>query len=288
MKGMDLQNHYVLKSADEVNQICTLLQDIGVSYFNYLKIYKDGSRELLTNNAPWIDHFYQNALYLTAGVVDVEHLLPKGYFLWSELDSEDPVYSQGRESFNIDNGVSFVIKRDDVTYLYIFASTKDNVHINNYYVRNIDLFKRFIQHFQDRGADLIKQSAKNRIFLPERQIVTPNRLKDIEVSLETRTAFYKKTEMDKFYLLSASDDLYLTPKQAEVSVYLVAGVTAKQCARHLGISHRTVETYIEEMKQKIFKVLGINLSKDELAIFLKKTGIQDVVFPDRFNKHVEE
>lgn len=59
------------------------------------------------------------------------------------------------------------------------------------------------------------------------------------------------------------------------------GVTAKQCARHLGISHRTVETYIEEIKQKFFKSLGINLSKNDLAGFLKKTGIKKIVFPHK-------
>lgn len=279
MKGMNLKNHFSLISANDVNEICKPLRDIGITYFNYIKIYKNGSRELLTNNAYWIEHFYQNALYLTAGVIDVEHLLPKGYFLWSELDLNDPAYSQGQEIFDIDNGVSFVIRRDEITYLYIFASTKDNVRINNFYIRNVDLFRRFIQYFHDRGSDLIKQAKANKIFLPEQQIVNPNRLKNIEISSHIRTAFYKKTEMDRFYLLDISDGLYLTPKQAEIAAYLVMGATAKQCARHLGISHRTVETYIEEIKQKIFKFLGINLNKNELAEFFRKTEIPNTVFP---------
>ncbi len=281
MKGMELKNHFALTSANDVNDICMPLKDIGITYFNYLKIYQDGSRELLTNNAPWIDHFYKNALYLTAGVVDVEHLLPKGYFLWSELDLNDPAYSQGQESFNIDNGVSFVIRRDEITYLYIFASTKDNMHINNFYIRNVDLFRRFIQYFHDRGSDLIKQAKSNKIVLPQRQIINSNRLKNIEIPSNVRRSFYKKTKMDKFYLLDVSDDLYLTPKQAEVATYLVVGATAKQCARQLGISYRTVETYIEEIKQKIYQFLGINLSKGELAEFLIKTGIQNIVFPHK-------
>ena len=276
MKGMELKNHFALTSANEVNDICRPLKDIGITYFNYLKIYKDGSRELLTNNAPWIDHFYKNALYLTAGVVDVEHLLPKGYFLWSELDLNDPAYSQGQESFNIDNGVSFVIKRDEITYLYIFASTKDNMHINNFYIRNVDLFRRFIQYFHDRGSDLIKQAKSNKIVLPQQQIINSNRLKNIEIPSNVRRSFYKKTKMDKFYLLDVSDDLYL-----------MVGATAKQCARQLGISYRTVETYIEEIKQKIFQFLGINLSKGELAEFLIKTGIQNIVFPHKVFRHGE-
>lgn len=287
MKGMELKNHFALTSANDVNDICIPLKDIGITYFNYLKIYKDGSRELLTNNAPWIDHFYKNGLYLTAGVVDVERLLPKGYFLWSELDLNDPAYSQGQESFNIDNGISFVIKRDEITYLYIFASTKDNMHINNFYIRNVDLFRRFIQYFHDRGSDLIKQAKSNKIVLPQRQVINSNRLKNIEIPSNVRRSFYKKTKMDKFYLLDISDDLYLTPKQAEVATYLVIGATAKQCARQLGISYRTVETYIEEIKQKIFQFLGINLSKGELAEFLIKTEIQNIVFPHKIFRHGE-
>jgi predicted DNA binding protein len=193
----------------------------------------------------------------------------------------DPAYSQGQESFNIDNGVSFVIRRDEITYLYIFASTKDNMHINNFYIRNVDLFRRFIQYFHDRGSDLIKQAKLNKIVLPQRQIINSNRLKNIEIPSNVRRSFYKKTKMDKFYLLDVSDDLYLTPKQAEVATYLVVGATAKQCARQLGISYRTVETYIEEIKQKIYQFLGINLSKGELAEFLIKTGIQNIVFPHK-------
>ena len=65
---------------------------------------------MLTNNSDWIDYFYKNALDASVGAVDIEHLLPKGYFLWSEMDTKDPIYLQGRDIFNIDNGVSFVIK----------------------------------------------------------------------------------------------------------------------------------------------------------------------------------
>lgn len=280
MNGLDLKKHFSLNSCNEVDQLCSPLNTIGITYFNYIKIYhKDSSRELLTNNSSWIDHFYKNSLYKSVGTVDIEHLLPKGYFLWSELDSNDPIYAQGRESFNIDNGVSFVIKRKDVTFLYIFASTRDNHSINNFYVRNIDLFKRFILYFNDTGSSLIKKAAKNRIYLPEKQIITPERIIKNNISELTREKFYNKTNVDRFYLLSESDDLYLTKKQAECATYFIEGATAKECAKLLNISHRTVEGYLSDIKSKIHNSLGVNLNKDELIRFLKKTGVHDAVFP---------
>lgn len=127
MVSINLEKHHALTSSNSVRELFNpILGSIGITYFNYIKIYNsDCSRELLTNNPEWIDHFYKNALFNSIGAVDIEHLLPKGYFLWSELDSKDPIYLQGRDFFNIDNGISFVIKRKDVTYLYIFASSNN-------------------------------------------------------------------------------------------------------------------------------------------------------------------
>lgn len=280
MSGLDLKDHFSLTSSKDVGDICSpSLSSIGITYFNYIKIYhNDSSRELLTNNASWIDHFYKNSLYKSAGAVDIEHLLPKGYFLWSELNSDDPVYAQGRDSFNIDNGASFVIKREDVTYLYIFASTKENDSINNFYTRNIDLFKRFMLYFNDRASSLISEASKNKIYLPEKQIISPEKIKRHQLADSDREEFYQKTDIDRFYLLSESDDLYLTKKQAQCVAYFIEGATAKQCAKAMNISHRTVEGYLNDIKEKVFELMGLSFTKEELINFLKKTGIHNAIF----------
>jgi hypothetical protein len=283
MVGLDLSKHHSLISSQYIDSICSpALNSIGITYFNYIKIHHvDSSRELLTNNAQWIDHFYKNELYKSVGAVDIEHLLPKGYFLWSELNSDDPVYSQGKESFNIDNGISFVVKRKDVTYLYIFASTRENTQINNFYIRNIDLLKRFILYFNDKASALMKLAEKNKIYLPEKQIILPDKSKQVHVSQAEREKFYKSTCIEKYYLLSESDDLYLTKKQAECVAYLIEGATAKQCANALNISYRTVESYINDIKNRIYEFTGKRFTKETLIQFLKNTSIYDAIFPEK-------
>jgi DNA-binding CsgD family transcriptional regulator len=283
MPGMDLSRHFSLTSSNDVNDFCApILNPLGITYFNYLKIYSDSSRELLTNNAAWIDHFYQNELYKSVGAIDIEHLLPKGYFLWSELSTEDPIYQCGRKSFNIDNGITIVIKRKDVTHLYIFASYRNNVNINNFYVKNIDLLQRFILYFTDKASDLIKQAAKNRIYLPEKQIITPTiPIRDPLLSEFDREKFYHQTTIDKYYLLGESDDFYLTAKQAQCAAYFAQGATAKQCAKALHLSPRTVESHLKEVKDKIFDLTGERLAKDKLIIFLREAGIHNAVFNNK-------
>lgn len=275
MSGLNLEKHYSLNSSNNVKEICDpLLNSIGITYFNYIKIYhKDCSRELLTNNAEWIKHFYDNSLYNSIGAIDVEHLLPKGYFLWSELNTKDPIYLQGRDFFNIDNGVSFVIKRPDVTYLYIFASTKDKYEINNFYAGNIDLLKRFIHYFTDNGQFLIKEASKNRIYLPEKREIKTERINNILLTEEIRKNFMKKTKISRYFLLNQSDELYLTNKQAECVSLSMQGLTSKQIGKKVGISHRTVESYFLDIKNKIEDVIGSDLTKEELLTILRNSNL---------------
>lgn len=207
MRGMDLSKHFSLASSQEVDAIChPVLESIGITYFNYLKIHHlDSSRELLTNNANWIDHFY---------------------------------------------------------------------------IRNIDLLKRFILYFNDKGYSLINRAEKNRIYLPEKQLIDAGRLNSHQFSESERERFYKKTQIEKYYLLNEADDLYLTRKQAECVAYFIEGATAKQCAKALNISHRTVESYVEDVKNKISLVTGKKFTKEKLIAYLKDAAIHDAIFPD--------
>lgn len=271
MKGINIEKHFSIESSVNVKEICdSILNSIGISYFNYIKVYHhDCSRELLTNNPDWIKHFYKEGLYHSVGTIDIEHLLPKGYFLWSELNEKDPIYFQGRDYFNIDNGISFVIKRPDVTYLYIFASTKDNYKINNFYSGNIDLLKRFIHYFTDRGQDLIKVASDNRIYLPEKQMINPQRINNNELTDDQIKQFYENTEVKRYFVLNESDDLYLTKKQAESAKYFSEGLTSKQIAIKMNISYRTVENYLYEVKDKIKNTLGKDIDKEKFIKIIR-------------------
>lgn len=252
MSNLILTNHFSLTSAVEVNNIChEPLNSIGISYFNYIKIYNDSSRELLTNNPGWIDFFYKNKLYKTAGVISIEHLLPRGYFLWSELENDDPAYTHGRDFFNIDNGISFVEKTKEATILYIFASTRSNYIINNFYLRNIDLFRRFILYFNDKADKLIRKAKNNKIILPEKQVINRRRLDKNILSKDEKNAFLRSTLINKFTIINKGEQIQLTRREAESAAYMVNGYTAKEIAKILGVSFRTIEKFNIKVKEKL-------------------------------------
>lgn len=275
MNGVNLENHFSLSSSNNVKEICdSSLNLLGISYFNYIKIYNhDGSRELLSNNPDWIDHFYKNSLFNSIGAVDVEHLIPKGYFLWSEMDVADPIYLHGRDFFNIDHGITFVIKRKDVTYLYIFASQKNNHEINNFYVGNIDLLQRFIHYFNDKAQKLMKEAVRNRIYLPTSQKINVERENNICLSNKLREQFLEDTAVNRYFLLNEKDDLFLTKKQAQCATFITKGYGSKYIAKQMNISHRTVEGYVIDIKSKLEHSLNEKLTKEEIIQILSRSNI---------------
>ena len=276
MNGINLTKHFALTSSSLLKEICDpLLNPIGITYFNYIKIYnQDCSREMLTNKPEWTDHFYSNELYNSVGAVDVEHLLPKGYFLWSEMDSKDPIYQQGREFFNIDNGITFVIKRRDATLLYVFATDRDNHAINNFYAGNIDLLQRFIHYFTNQAQQLIEEAAQNRVYLPIPQEIDTERVNNIILSDTLRNDFLKKTEVARYYLLNESDDLYLTKRQAEYASLFITGLSAKQIAQRTHVSYRTVEGQLQDIKSKIQESLNTPITKERMIHILRAANIK--------------
>lgn len=68
------------------------------------------------------------------------------------------------------------------------------------------------------------------------------------------------------------DRLSVTSRQWEVISLICEGVTTAECARRLGISQRTVLSYVSELK----RVCGVQ-SLPQLVYFLCTTGLMDAI-----------
>ncbi len=64
-------------------------------------------------------------------------------------------------------------------------------------------------------------------------------------------AYYRKHKAPAYYLGEAYGDLYFTKREAEALYYLLQGKTIAQVGHVLGLSARTVEFYLKNMKLKV-------------------------------------
>lgn len=61
----------------------------------------------------------------------------------------------------------------------------------------------------------------------------------------------EKEEQKNYYLGACFPEVYLTPREAECMVHLLAGKTNAKTARSMGLSPRTIEFYIKNMRDKL-------------------------------------
>lgn len=89
-----LFNHLAtaLALSPEMEEIASPLKKyLGVTSLVYGQNYNDGSEICLTNQHRWIQHYYQNALYLNSGFEQHPSKLQSGYAVGSYLSHHQPI-----------------------------------------------------------------------------------------------------------------------------------------------------------------------------------------------------
>lgn len=83
--------------------------------------------------------------------------------------------------------------------------------------------------------------------------------------------------IDKYFVLQDDEHIQLTRREAESAVYMANGYTAKEAAKILGLSFRTIEKFNIKVKEK----LGYK-TKQELEAMLNESGVMDSIMTESF------
>lgn len=232
-------NHITLTTTQEMIDLSTPLKMLQVAFFSYTRFYFDGGSISLLTNANWYHFFLKREI---PGSVNVFNL-KTGCYLWSELFPEEAVFD-AKNNFKIDNGIQFTYKEKDFIEVFSFASNPKNHKAIGYFIANIDLLEKFNAYFKTRASDLINKALKNKIIIP-----------DVMRGYQEVTAGFTlgQAERKKFLSLIGYADIVhgLSNREYECLQYISRGKTNKEVARILSISPRTVETYINKMKDKL-------------------------------------
>ena len=95
----------------------------------------------------------------------------------------------------------------------------------------------------DKASTIINSSKENNLIYPK-----ANDKKDFELTGSTVAQFLEETDVNKYWLDSVH---YLSKREAECIFYLLQGKSTKDTGRLMKISPRTVECYINNVKNKL-------------------------------------
>lgn len=244
VKLITLDDHQCLKVSNDIASIGQpLFSYTPIEFFNFVRVFKNGSRLSLCSRADFMDFYFSNQLYNSSVFVFNQECLNNRYF-FHHTHIANSVIQVAAEKFNICYGLALIRQYDKYFDFYHFATSKSKTNIYNYYMNNIDLLERFSLYFDEKAQKII-QTVKP--YVPEQKVL-------IESSISTNlsnseTKFLKATQFKKIYL-DKKKNLFLTYREIECIYYFMHGFSAKEIGKKLKLSFRTIEYYVLTIKKR--------------------------------------
>ncbi|MBY0462551.1 MAG: LuxR C-terminal-related transcriptional regulator [Alphaproteobacteria bacterium] len=221
-----------------------LLKNFGITHFGHIKVNNDGLMLRLANYEPWNKIYFQEEFYNDDKLYNMS---------WLPLHSKRRQILIGQpntlhQQILFENGLwNFLLiyerTENEGTFTF-FGTTPENAGIIDYYLNNSEAFDHFALYFKEKTFPYLEMKKDRCIQLKNSPFEFP---KNEDNVLEN---FYKQTEISKFHLGESFGNLILSKREAQCLYYLLRGQSAKEIAKTLHLSPRTVESFLDIIKRK--------------------------------------
>lgn len=238
--NLDMENHIFFKLVDEVNQIIApLIKHFSLDSFSYLKTYNDGSQIRLTNQPEWIKYYLTQRLYLNSIFELPAANYSKSSVIYSHTNTHTEIFSAAKK-FGLNPGITFIQPTNDGCEFYFLGTTITDRLILDQCLSHIHLLEKFIASFHDLAQKLLIQLEPHHVIAED---LSQNHLK------------YKTIpNINDIDFLASISGYEFTSRELDCIPLLLMGQSAKQIAETLGLSYRTVEIHIRNLKIKTKQV----------------------------------
>lgn len=240
------------------------LKATGLTTFLYGRIFYDGRYIILSNNIEWVKMWLLNVptienTYLQTALRSIPFEEPS-YYMWCTTPGSK--LTQLHNRLGIWHGFDINFRLEDSVEGWSFSTSQDRYEINNFYLNNVKIFHRFILYLREKAPSLFEIKDNDQLAIFKKN-----------PDLSFQSSLSHKEEVNNFlsslpsngYSLSINNNIIkLSPREVECIFHFSQGKTAKEIAKILNISHRTVEDYIKNVKLKTGQS-----SKSALADMLK-------------------
>lgn len=272
---LDLERHLCITSAQALSAITKpLATAFGIKHFRYLKLYRDGSRILLSNHPDCIRFMYGAGHYKDMWFDgEFPDCLSDGWHIWDALrtvscaNQISPLEKEINQLLGLYHGLTLVNAGVDFHEIYTFDSNCSAI-----YQINKDLFLRFIFYFKEQAHNLLVKSDEERLVLPIENKALSGGVETIG-KIDEVAAFLNATGISRYYLSGKYSQVYLTEKEMRCVFWLIRGKTAEEIANIEGNTKRTVQFHFENIRTK----LGCYKQTQIIPIILE-SGILNAIF----------
>lgn len=249
----EIVQNYLTRYCDRIRDVTRPIRDrFNIDYFTYHKINNDGHYTVILDRPDWAEHYVNKKFYLLdpylrnpeayeSGVCFLESNGPDAY--------QNEVLKDGFELFNLNVGMILIEKSADCVEFFSCSGNSKDGGIYSLYINDVGLLKAFARYFKKELENLYFEMQEAPISLPQ--------LKGEDYYIKT-PVMAKTTNDQRLAFLNEvghSEELQLyqriSPREKDCLELLQKGKTAKESAETMGISPRTIEFYLENIKDKL-------------------------------------
>ncbi|MBN2689128.1 MAG: helix-turn-helix transcriptional regulator [Gammaproteobacteria bacterium] len=240
-----------------------IVQHTAIDYAGYGRIYADGGHFYLDNLVELQEYlliqlqgstvFDFQLLYAIANDSFFSHIGNKIIVFEQDIDSKN-YWSRTSRLFDIEHLLYVFERFDDHFDLFAFAS-RSGVNLNSFYISNFDVLERFMLFFKEKNKEIINKAERNRIMLQKRNEQYYCIKSDIcgksSIQEFNKTDLHKMYRLDKYPVNLQGAIIYITSREMECWELFSRGHSHKRIADMLGLSHKTVDTHLINVKHKL-------------------------------------
>lgn len=257
----------------KIKKVCEPLnQTFGIEAFWYYTLSADGYFSFIGNQGQIAEFFSDHKLYVGHPFYRHPKFFNNGAY-FEQMHEGGSIKQQAlvRESYGLSQLFTLLQKEEnDLIHGFGFGTLNPNQNLTFTYLNQQELLKSFVSYFCEEMQDLIQKIEDNKVHIAPHcgQSFYQSAPLDTVLSPSKAGQFLQRINKSPLPI-----EMYqsLSSREMECLAWLLKGQTARQMGEHLYLSARTVEGYLENIKNK----LGCK-SKTEIftqAMLMKELGL---------------
>lgn len=231
----------------------SILKPKGITHFQYLRCYPDGSYELMLPDPQYTEDVFDYEMPILSYCPQSYRQHHQYTFLW---DKTLPSYAVDlvRRRYNIYHGITLTLRYPHHYDMIAFGLGNWVRDSESFYLNHANFLQDAWHHFTTKYETIIKISQQHRIHPPQH-------MQDVN-----RKEMCLKAPPRRYTVPPRTGEAlsYLTHQESRCLYALKQYRTYKEAAQALNIGERTLETYVQRIRQRT----GYSLLSDLLGLLL--------------------
>lgn len=234
-----------------VDKVCQLTKNfcepLGITTFGYVRVYENRSVSWLTSNPDQDRFLLESGALKEDPLLNTPETLKEGEYLWfndRQFPGCETFYKDRARLFHMDHGMVIVRHQKNYLETCCFSGHLAKLPLYNLFMNEKNLFITFMEHFTEGLDRRLLTLLEQRVDIADiKSLFGQAPIKSKWLSSEDQTSLINACGWKKLLLLSL--------REKECLALLRQGYTYEKIGTELKLSPRTVEHYIDSVKNKL-------------------------------------